>query len=102
MHNPESVQENETHNILWNFELQTDHLISVRRDPMIVNKKDNLPNSGLCCSGRSKLKLKESEKRNNYKDLPMELKKRWNMKVTVIPFVIGALGTKGWHGDWRT
>ena len=39
------------------------------------------------------VKLKESEKRNKYLDLARELKKLWNMKVTVIPFIIGALGT---------
>ena len=38
-------------------------------------------------------KLKECEKRNQYLDLARELKKLWNMKVTVIPAVIGALGT---------
>ena len=37
--------------------------------------------------------LKESEKRDKYLDLAKELKKLWNMKVTVIPIVIGALGT---------
>ena len=37
------------------------------------------------------LKLKESEKK--YLDLGWELKKLLNMKVTVIPIVIGALGT---------
>ena len=37
-------------------------------------------------------------KRDKYIDLARELKKLWNMKVTVIPIVIGALGTipKGW------
>ena len=30
VHNPESVLENETHKILWEFDIQTDHLISVR------------------------------------------------------------------------
>ena len=40
-----------------------------------------------------KVKLKESEKRNKYLDLARELKKLWNMKVTMIPIVIGALGT---------
>ena len=40
MRNPESVLENETHKILWDFEIQTDHLISSRRaDLEIVNKK---------------------------------------------------------------
>ena len=41
--------------------------------------------------------LKESEKKDKYLDLARELKKLWNMKVTFIPIVIGALGkvTKG-------
>ena len=40
MHNPESVQENETYKLHRDFKLQTDHLISARRpDLMIVNKK---------------------------------------------------------------
>ena len=37
--------------------------------------------------------MKESEKKNNYLDLARELKKLWNMKVTIVPIVIGAFGT---------
>ena len=37
--------------------------------------------------------MKECEKRNKYLDLARELKKLWNMKVTIIPIVIGAFGT---------
>ena len=40
-----------------------------------------------------RVKLKESEKRDKYLDLARELKKILNMKVTVIPIVIGLLGT---------
>ena len=40
-----------------------------------------------------RVKLKESEKRDKYLDLPREFKKLWNMKVTEIPIVIGALDT---------
>ena len=40
-----------------------------------------------------RVKLKESEKKYKYLYLARELKKLWNMKVTIIPFVIGALGT---------
>ena len=40
-----------------------------------------------------KVKLKESEKKDKYLDLARELKKLWNMKVMVIPMVIGTLGT---------
>ena len=40
MHNPEYVLENETHKPLWDFEIQTDHLISAKRPGLvIVNKK---------------------------------------------------------------
>ena len=52
------------------------------------------------CSGH-KIKLKECEKKDKYLDLANELKKTpkklWNMKVAIIPIVIGAFGivTKG-------
>ena len=37
-------------------------------------------------------------------DLAWELKELWNVKVTIIPRVIGAVGTvnKGLLKDWRT
>ncbi len=37
--------------------------------------------------------LWEFEKNNKYLDLARELKKVWNMKVTIIPIVSGAFGT---------
>ena len=40
-----------------------------------------------------RVKLNEGEKKNKYLDFVRELKKLWNMKVTVIPIVTGALGT---------
>ena len=42
-------------------------------------------------------KFKENEKKDQYLDLSRELKKLWNMKVTIIPIVFGAFGevTKG-------
>ena len=39
-----------------------------------------------------RMKMKESEKIYKYLDLVRELKKRWNMWVTMIPTVVGALG----------
>ena len=44
-----------------------------------------------------RINLKESEKKGKYLDLARELKKLWNMEVTIVPIVIGALGmvTKG-------
>ena len=40
----------------------------------------------------NKVKINGSQKREKYLDLSRELKKLWNMKVTMIPIVIGALG----------
>ena len=40
-----------------------------------------------------KIKLKENEKKDKYLDLVRGLKKLWNMKVMVLPIVIGVLGT---------
>ena len=40
-----------------------------------------------------RIKLKESEKRDKYLDFARELKKLWNVKVTIIPIVIVAFGT---------
>ena len=44
-----------------------------------------------------RIKLKENDKRDKFLNVARELKKQWNMKMTVIAKVIGALvtGTKG-------
>ena len=39
-----------------------------------------------------RLQLKENEKKDKYLDLARELEKLWNIKVTVIPIIIGTLG----------
>ena len=39
MHNPAPVLENYTHKLLWDFNIQTHHLIPARRpDLIIINK----------------------------------------------------------------
>ena len=94
MHNPETVLENETHKVLWDFEIQTDQLISARRpDLVIVNKKQKKRTCRIV-DLTVPAAHRESEKRDKYFDLTRELKKKqWNVKVTVIPIVVGALGT---------
>ena len=48
MRNPASVLENDTHKLLWDFDMQTDHLISARRPDLIITKKnENLQSSRL-------------------------------------------------------
>ena len=105
MHNIAHVLENDTHKLLWDFEIETDYLISARRPGLIIinNKKEVLQNCGLCCPDWPQNKLKKCEKKDKYLGLARELKKLWKMKVTIIPIVIGAFGTvtkwllKGWE-----
>ena len=96
MHNPAPVLENDLHKLLWDFNIQTDHQIPARRpDLLIINKKkrESAKLSTLLFRQDHRINLKESEKKDKYLDLARELKKLWNMKVTIMPIVIGALGT---------
>ena len=96
-HNLASVLENGTLKLLWDFDIQTDHLISAGRlDLKIINKKKKKKTCKIvdfAVSADHGIKLKEGEKKDKYMDLAKELKKLWNMKVTIIPIVIGAFGT---------
>ena len=61
MYNPESVLENETHKLVWDYEIQPDHLISAREPAILADHK---------------VKLNESEKKDIYLDLARKLKKK--------------------------
>ena len=95
MHNPASVLENDTHKLLWNFDIQTDHLIPARRpDLIIINKtKRTCEIVDFAVPADYRIKLKESEKMDKYLNLARELKELWNMRVTIIPIMIDAFGT---------
>ena len=112
MYKPESDLEYNTHKLLWDFDMRTDHLISARRpDPILINKKKK---KRLCkivdfaVPADHRTKLKECEKKDKFLDLARELKKLWYMKLTITPIVFGAFGTlriiKGTGGleSWRT
>ena len=95
-HDTEFVLENEMPKIHWDFEIKTDHLILARRSNlMIVNKikKRTSRIVDFAIPADHRVTLKERENRDTYLDLARELKKLWNMKLTVIPIVIGALST---------
>ena len=83
------------HKLPWDFEIQTNHLISPRRpDQIIIDKKKRTCRIvDFAAPADRRVRLKESEIKDKYLDLARELKKLWNMKVTIIPIVIGALGT---------
>ena len=64
MHNPEFALENETHKLLWDFEIQTDQLISTRRHDKGISqqkkkkkkKKDNWTLLSRLTTGKSEKK----------------------------------------------
>ena len=93
MHNPATVLENDTHKLLWDFNIHMDHLISSRSpDLMIINKKKRTCEIvDFAVSADHRIKLKECEKKDKYFELARELKQLWNM--TIIPIVIGTFRT---------
>ena len=99
MHNPAPVLENDSHKLLWDFNIQTDHLIPARRPDLIIINKKKKKRKRICkivdfaVLADHRINLEESEKKYKYLDLARELKKLWNMKVTNVLIVIGALGT---------
>ena len=95
MHNPALALENDSHKLLWDFNIQTDRLITARRPHLIIiNKRKRICKTvDFAVPADHRINLKECEKKDKYLDLARELKKLWNMKVTIVQIVIGALGT---------
>ena len=93
-HEPESVLENEDYKILWDFSIQTDHVIEARRpDLVLVDKKErSCEIIDFAVPGDSRIEEKEKDKTEKYQDLGRELQKICNVKVKIIPLVIGSLG----------
>ena len=92
MHNPTPVLENDMHKLLWDFHIDTDHLIPARPCNN-QQKKRTCKIVDFAVPADHRIKLKECEKKDEYLDFARELKKLWNMKVSVVPIVIGAFGT---------
>ena len=79
MHSPAYVLENDIHKLVWDFDIQTDHLISARRPDLIIinnNKKKRICKvMDFAVLADYRIKLKECEKKDKYLDLARELKK---------------------------
>ena len=79
---------------MWDFSIQTDHVIEARRpDLIVVDKKErSCKIIDFTVPGDSRIEEKEKDKIEKYQDLGRELQKIWNVKVKIIPLVIGCLG----------
>ena len=93
-HEPESVLENEDNEIFWDFSIQTDHVIEARGpDLVVVSKKErSCKIIDFAVAGDIRIEEKEKDKIENYQDLGRELQKTWNVKVKIMPLVVGSLG----------
>jgi len=60
---------------------------------IIDNEKGTCMLINVAISGDRNLIKKEAEKILKYKDLTTEIQRMWNVKIKVIPVIIGATGT---------
>ena len=94
-HEPEGVVENERVKILWDFMIQCDRDIEHRRpDIVVVNKEANTCQLiDVACPSDTNLVNKRNEKLRKYKDLRLEVARLWNKRTSIVPVIIGALGS---------
>ena len=94
-HRADKVAENEDVKLLWDFQVQTDHVIPARRpDILILKKKESTAIIiDISVPGDTRIKDTEEAKILKYQDLRREIKKLWNLKsVKVVPIIVGTLG----------
>ena len=77
MYNPAPVLKNNTHKLLWDFDIHPNHLISARRPYLIIinKKKRTCKIVDFAVPADRRIKLKECEKKDKYLDLAREVKK---------------------------
>ena len=89
-----SVLQNEDYKILWDFSTQTDQVIEAwRSDLVVVDKKERSCRIiDFAVPGDSRIEENKKDKIEKHQDLERELQKIWNVKVEIIPLVVGSLG----------
>ena len=90
---PEKVVINDHDKILWDFPIQTDkHLLHNRPDIVLVSYKEQ---TGLIIDNAvprdENIQDKKLKKIDKYQSVKIELEQLWNIKIMVIPVVVGAL-----------
>ena len=96
-HTPETVIHNKDNNltIMWDMPVHTDRTITANRPDIIVKYSVNSTCKliDMTVPSDRNIALKEIEKKSKYKDLELEIQRKWHIKTIVIPVVVGALGT---------
>ena len=90
-HTPE---QNDEVKLLWDVNIQCDHLIEARRPVIVVVSKGERKCSIIDIAVPGGSRTSEKEKEEKYQDLKREIKRIWNMRsVIVVPVIVGALGS---------
>ena len=92
---PDSVSENNEVKLLWDMNIQRDHVIEARRpDIVVVNQQERkCAIVDTAVPGDKRTGEKENEKVEKYQALKREIARMRNMRtVRVIPIVIRSLG----------
>ena len=96
MHNLALFLESDTHKFLWDFHIHRSPNLSQKTRPYNNQQKKRICKIvDFAVPADHRIKLKECEKKDKYLDLARELKKLWNMKVTIVPIVIWCF----WHNN---
>ena len=94
-HQVEGVMENDKAKILWDFMIQCDREICHRKPDIVVIDKDKNECIiiDVACPGDHNILKKRNEKIDKYSELRLEISRLWNKKTSIVPIVIGALGS---------
>ena len=78
---------------MWDFSIQTDHVIEARRPDLVVvdKKRRTCKIIDFAVPGDSRIEEKEKEKIEKYQDLRRELQKIWNLRVKIMSLVVSSL-----------
>ena len=78
---------------MWDFSIQTDHVTEARRPDLVLVNKKKRSQKIIDFAAPGDTRIEEKEKDNQrYQGLGRELQKIWNVKVKIIPLVVGSLG----------
>ena len=95
--------ENSQCKILWDFTIIADRPICHNcPDVVVVDKQSNKGYFiDVTIPGDARIKMKTIEKLDKYRDLRIIIQQLWGMLISIVPIVIGALGSVSLdHSKW--
>jgi len=80
--------------VLWNQAVHTDREVTANRPDIIIknNKEKTCTLIDVAILTDRNVVHKEAEKKLKYKSLCIEIQRKWNLKRTIVPVIIGATG----------